>query len=394
MSKEIIQFDQAMFETKLDTMVRKKVERIVNAMLDAEADEIANAARYERTGERKAYRAGHYERKLTAKAGRLALKVPKLKGAVFESAVIERYRRREQSVEESLIDMYLAGVSTRQVDDISQLLWGDRMPSQTLSDKLKKVYEDIDSWRTRPLESEYPYVFMDGVWHKRSWGGHVENVSVLVAIGVDSEGHREVIGVAEGMKEDGDSWEQFVRGMIERGLKGVRLVVGDRCAGLVSTVNSMLPKARYQRCMVHFMRNVLSKTPPTHRQWASAALKAIFAMESRESALAKAESVAAEMEARRLKAAANCLREGVGETTTYLLPEFPDGHRRRIRTNNMIERLNREIRRRTRVVGSFPDGNSALMLVCARIRYVTDNEWSTRRYLDMSRLDDTLQAAN
>ncbi|MDB6881778.1 IS256 family transposase [Bifidobacterium longum] len=394
MSKEIIQFDQAMFETKLDTMVREKVERIVNAMLDAEADEIANAARYERTGERKAYRAGHYERKLTAKAGRLALKMPKLKGAVFESAVIERYRRREQSVEESLIDMYLAGVSTRQVDDISQLLWGDRMPSQTLSDKLKKVYEDIDSWRTRPLESEYPYVFMDGVWHKRSWGGHVENVSVLVAIGVDSEGHREVIGVAEGMKEDGDSWEQFVRGMIERGLKGVRLVVGDRCAGLVSTVNSMLPKARYQRCMVHFMRNVLSKTPPTHRQWASAALKAIFAMESRESALAKAESVAAEMEARRLKAAANCLREGVGETTTYLLPEFPDGHRRRIRTNNMIERLNREIRRRTRVVGSFPDGNSALMLVCARIRYVTDNEWSTRRYLDMSRLDDTLQAAN
>ena len=394
MSKEIIQFDQAMFETKLDTMVREKVERIVNAMLDAEADEIANAARYERTGERKAYRAGHYERKLTAKAGRLALKVPKLKGAVFESAVIERYRRREQSVEESLIDMYLAGVSTRQVDDISQLLWGDRMPSQTLSDKLKKVYEDIDSWRTRPLESEYPYVFMDGVWHKRSWGGHVENVSVLVAIGVDSEGHREVIGVAEGKKEDGDSWEQFVRGMIERGLKGVRLVVGDRCAGLVSTVNSMLPKARYQRCMVHFMRNVLSKTPPTHRQWASAALKAIFAMESRESALAKAESVAAEMEARRLKAAANCLREGVGETTTYLLPEFPDGHRRRIRTNNMIERLNREIRRRTRVVGSFPDGNSALMLVCARIRYVTDNEWSTRRYLDMSRFDDNLVEAN
>ena len=359
-----------------------------------QADEIANAARYERSDGRRAYRTGHYERSLTAKAGKLGLRVPKLKGAVFESAVIERYRRREESVEEALIDMYLAGVSTRRVDDISQLLWGERMPSQTLSDKLKKVYGDIDSWRTRPLEGECPYVFVDGVWHKRSWGGHVENVSVLVAIGVNKEGHREVIGVAEGMKEDGDSWEQFVRGMIERGLKGVRLVVGDRCAGLVSTVNSMLPKARYQRCMVHFMRNVLSKTPPTHRQWASAALKAIFAMESRETALAKAEQVATEMEGGRLKAAADCRREGIGETTTYLLPEFPDGHRRRIRTNNMIERLNREIRRRTRVVGSFPDGNSALMLVCARIRYVTDNEWSTRRYLDMSRLDDTLQAAN
>lgn len=394
MSKEIIQFDDAMFETKLDAMVRDKVEQIVNAMLDAEADEIANAARYERTGERKAYRAGHYERSLTAKAGKLELKVPKLKGAVFESAVIERYRRREESVEEALIDMYLAGVSTRRVDDISQLLWGDRMPSQTLSDKLKKVYGEIEAWRKRPLDSEYPYVFVDGVWRKRSWGGSVENVSILVAIGINADGHREVIAVDEGMKEDSASWEQFFRGMIERGLRGVRLVVGDRCAGLVSTVNSMLPKARYQRCMVHFMRNVLSKTPPSHREWASAALKAVFAMESRESALDKAKAVAAEMESRRLKAAANCLREGIGETTTYLLPEFPDGHRRRIRTNNMIERLNREIRRRTRVVGSFPDGDSALMLVCARIRYVTANEWSTRRYLDMSRLDDNLMEAN
>ena len=290
-----------MFETKLDAMVRDKVEQIVNTMLDAEADEIANAARYERTGERKVYRAGRYDRRLTAKVGRLGLKVPKLKGAAFESAVIERYRRREESVGESLIGMYLAGVSTRQVDDISQLLWCDRMPSQTLSDKPRKVYGDIDAWHTRPLEDEYPYVSVDGVWHKRSWGGAVESVSVLVAIGINREGRREVIGVAEGMKEDSASWEQFVRGMIERGLKGVRLVVGDRCAGLVATVDLMLPKARYQRCMVHFMRNVLSRTPPSHREWASAALKAVFAMESRESALAKAGQVAAEMESRKLR---------------------------------------------------------------------------------------------
>ena len=255
----IIQIDQNLFETKLDRLVTEKMTQILNAMLDAEADEITGAARCERKEGRKAYRAGHYERTLTAKAGRLELRVPKLKGAVFESAVIERYRRRESSVEEALMEMCLAGVSTRQVDDISKLLWGDRMPSQTLSDKLKRVYDDIDRWRTRPLESEYPYVFMDGVWHKRSWGGSVENVSVLVAIGVNAEGHREVIGVTEGMREDAASWEQFIRSMIERGLKGVRLVVGDRCAGLVSTVNSMLPRAKYQRCMVHFMRNVLSK---------------------------------------------------------------------------------------------------------------------------------------
>ena len=394
MSNQILQVDENMLETKLDRLVSRKGEELLNAMLDAEADEITGAARYERASGRRAYRAGHYERNLTVKAGTMTLGVPKLKGAVFESAVIERYRRREQSVEEALIDMYLAGVSTRQVDDISRLLWGERMPSQTLSDKLKGVYAQIDEWRNRPLERSYPYLFVDGVWHKRTWGGSVENVSVLVAIGVDDTGHREVIGVAEGMKEDKASWEQFIRSMIERGLKGVRLVVGDRCAGLVATVGEMLPQARYQRCMVHFMRNVLSKVPPTHREWASAALKAIFAMESRASALAKAEEVAREMESRRLKAAASCLREGIGETTTYLLDEYPPEHRRRIRTNNMIERLNREIRRRTRVVGSFPDGRSTLMLICARIRYVTANDWSSRRYLDMSRLDGIMQSTD
>ena len=302
MQDQILQVDENMLETRLDRLVSEKVEQLLNA----EADEITGAARYERTGDRKAYRVGHYERDLTVKAGTVTLKVPKLKGALFESAVIERYRRREQSVEEALIDMYLAGVSTRQVDDISRLLWGERMPSQTLSDKLKGVYAQIDEWRNRPLGGEYPYVFMDGVWHKRSWGGSVENVSVLVAIGVDDTGHREVIGVAEGMKEDKASWEQFIRSMIERGLKGVRLVVGDRCAGLVATVGEMLPQARYQRCMVHFMRNVLSKVPPTHREWASA----------------------------------------------------------------------------------------ALMLICARIRYVTANDWSSRRYLDMSRLDGIMQSTD
>lgn len=394
MSQQILQVDQAMLETTLDRMVRKSVEETLNAMLDAEADEITGAARYERSGERKAYRAGHYERDLTVKAGKMSLKVPKLKGAVFESAVIERYRRREESVEEALIDMYLAGVSTRQVDDVSQLLWGDRMPSQTLSDKLKKVYADIDEWRGRPLEQDYPYLFMDGVWHKRCWGGSVENVSILVAVGVGMDGRREVLSVAEGMKEDSESWREFIKGMLARGLKGVRLVTGDRCAGLVAAVNELLPGARYQRCMVHFERNILAKVNPKNRDWAADALKAIFSMESRDKALEKAESVAKDMEARKLREAAKCLREGIGETTTYLLDDYPREHHRRIRTNNMIERLNREIRRRTRVVGSFPDGRSALMLICARVRYVTSSEWSTRRYLEMSRLGENVQSAN
>ena len=209
-----------MFESKLDAMAREKVERTINAMLDAEADEIANAAGYERRTGRKAFRAGHYGRTLAAKAGKLSLKVPELKGALFGSAVIERCRRRESSVEEALMEMYLAGVGTRRVDDTGRLLWG----------------------------------------------GHVENAGVLVAIGVGTEGRREAIAVGEGMREDAAGRERFFRSMIERGLRGVGPVVGDRCAGLVSTVNSMPPNAEYQRRMVRFMRNVPSKTPPGHRE--------------------------------------------------------------------------------------------------------------------------------
>ena len=138
----------------------------------------------------------------------------------------------------------------------------------------------IDEWRGRPLGQEYPYVFMDGVWHKRCWGGSVENVSVLVAIGVGMDGRREVLSVAEGMKEDSESWHEFIKGMLARGLKGVRLVTGDRCAGLVAAVNELLPGARYQRCMVHFERNILAKVNPKNRDWAADALKAVFSMES------------------------------------------------------------------------------------------------------------------
>ena len=392
MSKEIIQFDQAMFETKLDAMVRDKVERIVNAMLDEEADLIANAARYERSDGRKAYRAGHYARRFTVKAGRLGLKVPKLKGALFESAVIERCRRREQSVEESLIDMYLAGVSTRRVDDISRLLWGGRMLSQTLSDKLRKVYDQIDEWRNRPLGGEYPYVFMDGVWHKRSWGGSVENVSVLVAIGVDDTGHREVIGVAEGMKEDKASWVSFFQWLRGRGLNGVKLIVGDKCMGMLEAVGEVFPDAKYQRCTVHFYRNVFSVVPKSKVKIVAKMLKAIHAQESKKASREKAKAVVAELRAMKLKEAAKKVEDGIEETLTYC--DFPGEHWTRIRTNNVIERLNREIRRRTRVVGTFPDGNSALMLVCARLRHVAGTQWGNKKYMNMKHLEAALDDAS
>jgi transposase-like protein len=205
----------------LKNLVRNSVEKTLNELLNHEADRLVNAQRYERNTDRKGYRSGHYDRNFTTTSGNVTLHVPKLKGITFETAIIERYRRRETSIEEALIEMYLAGVSVRRVEDITEALWGTRVSSGTISNLNQKAYEHIETWRCRPLTSEYAYVYMDGVYLKRSWGDEIQNVSVLVAIGVDQNGYREILGAAEGMKEDYESWKTFLLWLKERGLKGV-----------------------------------------------------------------------------------------------------------------------------------------------------------------------------
>ena len=365
-------------------MVRKSVEETLNAMLDAEADEITRAHKYERTSSRADTRAGHYTRKLVTKSGEVSLRVPKLRKLPFETAIIERYKRREESVEEALIEMYLAGVSVRRVEDISEALWGARVSPGTISNMNKKVYAEIEKWRKRELVDEYPYVYLDGIYLKKNWGGTIENVAILIALGVNSEGNREIIGAEEGGKEDRESWQRFLRHLKERGLHGVRLMVGDKCLGLVESIQEIFPETRYQRCMVHFMRNVLCDVPRSRGSEVGSWLKAIFAQEDREACLRKAREVAEKMRKSKLKSAANTLEKGIEETLTYT--NYPHEHWLRIRTNNGIERINREIRRRTNAVGCFPDGNSALMLVCARLRHVSASSWGVKKYLHMERL--------
>jgi putative transposase len=186
----VITIDDERIKNHLDRVVRGSVEETLNALLEAEADRLCNAQRYERSEARRDTRAGHYERKLQTKAGEVRLKVPKLRAQTFETAIIERYRRRESSVEEALIEMYLAGVSVRRVEDITEALWGTRVSPSTVSDLNKKIYATIEAWRNRPIEGEHPYVYLDGIVLKRSWAGEVRNVSLLVAIGVNSEGSR------------------------------------------------------------------------------------------------------------------------------------------------------------------------------------------------------------
>src|ERR1700733_1945561 len=226
-----IQIDEGKIQAHLGEVVGSTVEETLNAMLDAEADRLCQAERYERSEARKDTRAGSYQRQLHTQAGEVTLKVPKLRTLPFETAIIERYRRRESSVEEALVEMYLAGVSVRRVEDITEALWGTRVSPSTVSELNQKIYAQIEAWRNKPLEGHYPYVFLDGLWLKRSWGGEVRNVSLLVAIGVNAEGFREVLAVAEGAKEDQASWTAFLRHLKERGLAGVRLFVSDKCLG-------------------------------------------------------------------------------------------------------------------------------------------------------------------
>jgi putative transposase len=263
---------------------------------------------------------------------------------------------------------------------------GDAGLAQNVSQLNQQLYERIEAWRNRPIEGEFAYVSLDGIWLKRSWGGEVKNVAVLVAIGVDQEGFRQVLGVAEGIKEDAASWRNFLRHLKERGLQGVRLVTSDKCLGLVEALGEFYPEADWQRCMVHWQRNVASAVPHSKTKETMAMLKAIHAQEDRQAALKKGAEVVAKLRETKLAQAAKIVEEGLVETLSYMA--YPREHWIRIRTNNPLERIMREIRRRTRVVGAFPDGASALMLAAARLRHVAGTKWGTRKYLDMERLNE------
>ena len=380
----VIKIDQAQMKSQLGQLVLQSVEDTLNELLDAEADRLCQAQRYERTEGRTDTRAGHYRRKLHTKAGEVDLKVPKLRQTTFETAIIERYKRRESSVEEALIEMYLAGVSVRRVEDITEALWGTKVSPGTISELNKKVYGQIDHWRMRKLEQDYPYVYLDGIVLKRCWAGEVRNVSILVAIAVDQDGYREVLGACEGAKEDKAGWSEFLRQLKERGLKGVRLCVSDKCLGLVESLAETYPEADWQRCTVHWYRNVFSHVPKQKVREVAAMLKAIHAQEDKQAATDKAHVVINKLKEMRLAKAAQIVEEGYLETLSYYA--YPDTHWRQLRTNNPLERIMREIRRRTRVVGSFPDGHSALMLATARLRHIAGTKWATRRYMTMKHL--------
>ncbi|OHB42566.1 MAG: transposase [Planctomycetes bacterium GWC2_45_44] len=382
----VIKINETKIQEHLGQMVRSTVEETLNAMLDAEADQLCNAQKYERSDKRANGRAGHYQRNFHTKAGDVQLNIPKLRYAKFETAIIERYKRRESSVEESLMEMYLAGVSVRRVEDVTQALWGIKVSAGTVSDLNQKMYERIEAWRNEKITGQYPYVYLDGISLKRTWGGEVRNVAILVAVGVGQDGYRDILGVAEGCKEDKAGWSSFLAYLKRRGLTCPDLFISDKCIGLIESLAEYYPEAKWQRCTVHWYCNVLSVVPRGKMKEVAAMLKAIHAQEDAGAARIKAAAVAEKLETMKLYKAAEKVRQGINETLSY--HDFPREHHRHIYTNNPQENIMKQIRRRTRVVGAFPDGNSALMLAAARLRHIAGTQWGLKRYMNMERLTE------
>ena len=304
MSEKIVQLNEEVIKGQLKELVRGSVEETLNELLETEAEKLTQATQYERNEQRQDYRSSHYSRDLTTTSGDVTLKVPKLKGISFKTAIIERYRRRESSVEEALIEMYLAGVSVRRAEDITEALWGNKVSPSTISELNKKAYVHIEDWRNRPLQGRrYPYVYVDGIYLRRNWGGEFENVAILVAIAVNVDGYREVLGAAEGMKEYKASWVSFFQWLRGCGLDGVKLIAGDKCLGMLEAVGEVFPESKYQRCTVHFYRNVFSVTPRSKGKLVAKMLKAIHAQESKKAAREKDKAVVEELRSMKLNEA-------------------------------------------------------------------------------------------
>lgn len=372
------------YRSWLDVQIREAVRAVLEEVLQSEISAHLAAAPSQRTGARTGYRNGHYLRRLQTRVGELELAVPRDRAGTFRPKVFQRYRRMEQPLEQALERAYLEGVSTRRVGDIARELTGGTLSASSMSRLNGRLAERLRAWRERPLEGSYPYLYLDGISLKVRWGGSSQRVSVLVAVGVNAQGYREVLACVAGFRESEESWRGLLRSLSERGLSGVRLVISDACAGLKAVVADFLPEAQWQRCTVHVMRNVLDKVPQNRRAEVAASLKTIWHQENAAEARLKATRVQ-EAWSRSLPAAMRTLSGALEDSLAFYA--FPRGHWKMLRTNNPLERLMKEIRRRTKVAEQFPHEESALLLVTARLMRMHES-WADRRYLDLTPLYD------
>ena len=368
----------------LETRVHEGVKALFEQILEEEMTHHLGAPRYQRSLSRRGRRNGAYERDLVTGVGTIRqLRVPRDREGTFQTELFERYRRMTGSVEEAILEMYLQGVSTRKVAAVTEALAGKRVGRDAVSRITTRLEEQVQGWRERELEGEYPYLYLDATYLKANWGGKVVSVALLVAVGVNVQGHRELLAVEAAPEEEATAWQNLLRGLVDRGLKGVKLVISDDHEGIKAAVAQELPGVAWQRCVVHFERNVLAQVPEHAKEEVAGDLREIFAMRRRETA----ERLAQEFSERwrgDFPRAVEIFERGIEDALVYL--DFPSAHHKRIRTTNGLERLFEEMKRRTRVVGVFPNERSLVVLTTAVGMRVSE-EWALRRYLDMSLLE-------
>lgn len=376
--------EQEKIKTDLSALLRGAVKMMLETALEEEVSELCGAVRGARDGRRKDVRNGSYLRGLLSQMGYLEVKVPRTRNSGAATKVIGRYQRRAAEVDEMIVSAYVHGVSTRDMSELTRSLMGEEVSRSTVSRVTKRLEENVEALRTKPVEDAMPYLLLDATFIDARWARRVENVAALVAYGVSADGgKRELLAVTIGAQESEASWSELLTQLTDRGLSGVRLVIADEHKGLAKAVRTHLPEAERQRCTVHFMRNVMAKSPSRLRGRLANELSKLF----KASSLKDAKKQLAELDARwakQLPEAIECLKNGFVGATRYFA--FPKQHWKKIRSTNGLERLHGEIKRRTRAVGAFPDRASALRLITAVVIHAT-KKWDDRRYLDMTLLN-------
>ncbi len=370
-------------------LLRAMVQEFAEALMGAEADALCGADYGERSPERVNIRNGYRERRWDTRVGTIELPIPKLRqGSYFPDWLLERRRRAEQAFVSVIADAYLAGVSTRRVDKLVQQLRVEGMSKSQVSRLAKSLDAIVEDFRTRPLEgAPYPYLVLDALVVKCREGGRTVNACVVHAVAVNRDGFRESLGLDVVTTEDGAAWLAFLRSLVARGLSGVKLVSSDAHPGLVDAIQATLPGASWQRCRTHFMRNLLTRVPKSAQSFVATMVRSIFAQPDTETVLEQHARVVAQLE-ERFPAAAELLAEAAPDLLAFT--GFPKEHWRQVWSNNTLERLNKEIRRRTDVVGIFPNRASIVRLVGAVLAEQHD-EWAVaRRYMSVDSLTKAL----
>lgn len=364
--------------------LKEMVQTVVQQVLEVEISRHLGAEPYERGPARQGHRNGSKPRTMKTRLGELEFAVPQAREGGFRPTLFERYQRTEKALFMTLQEMFVKGVSTREVNDVLEAMGGFEVSAGLVSRAAAELDEQVRRWRERPLEAhEYPYLILDARYEKVRRGGRIESSAVLVICGIDEQGRRDVLGYWLGDSESETTWGEAFADLKERGLKGVELVVSDAHKGIRKALAKHLQGAGWQRCQVHLMRELLNRAAWQDRQALARDLKSIYASEEKEQCLAAAEAVAGQWE-KRLPKMAKALREGVEDTLAVLA--FPRERRRRLRTTNMIERQNREFRKRTRKVSIFPNESSCIRLFGAMILELSE-KWQSedKRYLNMER---------